>query len=256
MELPRFAVGVFTVGTPERQATLARAEEKIDMRHPTLVEYQVETDAERRGPWFPVKILLQYFATLDITHAVILQDDVLPCNDFMNVLTKVVQAKSTEAICLYSASHAACDALKKDLSWYTSLNGAVQFVLPVGLIAEFLEFVEFACDEEMQKDLGEDGMINLWAMCTDRDIWHTAVSVLDHQNPPSLVGNDEHKFRRPMIRPYEDMSGLNWNTGAIDSGVTYRTYWGLALLTPEAKEKYAVHEKMYKLHKRCPYGSR
>lgn len=251
----RFAVGVFTIGTPEREKTLEKLEARLGRMgdgHP-FKWYSVERDLERLGPWEPCKRLLTSFLETDCTHALLLPDDALPCPDFWNTLISALSCCPNQLVSLYSASPAAFDALKNKLSWYSTHNGALQITIPKAHIKPFLDFVEESAPSDLQKQLGEDGMFSLYAMCHGKPIITPAVSLIDHQNPPSTQGNDNHNFRRPAIRPYEDMSGINWATPALNGGLRYEIHWLLARLKPEAREKYKVHEIMYRLNKDRPY---
>ncbi len=242
----KIGVGVFTTG--ERPEYLAKMQARLQG-----FEVHIETDPDHTGPWNPARRCLEYFLGTDVTHVLLVGDDWLPCLDFQMVIDEVVASHPSDVICPYSSSNAALDALSKGWRWYTTHNGAVIEVIPRELISEFLAFVDDQVDEKLIKAINEDGLVNLWCMATDRLVFHTAVSLLEHQNAPSLLGHDQDAWRRSLIRPFEDMLGLQWNTPAVHARLQFTTHWLLTAL--KHPEKYNAHEKVYALQRGLPRGT-
>lgn len=155
----------------------------------------------------------------EATHALLLNDDVELCDDFLDVLAKVIEARPTHLVNLYNTSPLAIEAQKRDLSWLTSPDGLIgmAYVLPVAGLKEFLSWRATKLTAGTVEALTEDQLLNLWAMHQGALIWHTVPALVDHDvSVPSCYDNTQ--CRRPAVGPRPGMLDVDWNTDALHSG--------------------------------------
>lgn len=237
--------GIMLTPTEERKRTV----EEVENRLPEGVSVYTNT-LPPKGSWHLARWALEDAIKEGADYVCVLQDDCLPCWDFDTVLRKVLEAQPDEAICLYSNNNRAHEARQNGMSWYTSLNGAVQVTLPVKLAKEFLEFVDRY--HPKAPEFPEDTNLDIFCMATKRLIWTTAVSLIDHQNPPSLQGHDDHDFRRPAIPPYEDMGQIDWKTNALFVGRRFNTHAAFRDLNDAAHQDLNLWRTYYDLERHKP----
>lgn len=242
--------GVMHLPVPERKLCL----EIVESRLPDHTHVYYGALDPRTPSWKLARWAIEDAISNGSDYVCVLPDDCIPCNGFDTQLRRVLTAKSDEAVCLYSNNQRAHEARLHGFSWYTSLNGAVQVTLPVSLAKEFLEFVDQY--HPLANEYPEDTNLDLFCMATRRLIWTTAVSLIDHQNPPSLQGHDNHDFRRPAIPPYEDMDQVNWETDALFVGRRFNTHAALRDLNNAAHSDLNLWRTYYELDRHIAPGDR
>lgn len=157
------------------------------------------------------------------THCVLLNDDLILCNDFIPTLLKVIEARPTHVINLYNAHKSAQLCGRNGYSWITSVDGLIgnAYVLPTQHLRAFMWWRESALVDGAVEELSEDQLINLWAMEQAALIWHTVPALVDHDiSMPSCFENTQ--IRKPEIGPYEHMDMMQWDTDAIHVGRLFR----------------------------------
>lgn len=223
---------------PSRAECLAKCTERIDQTDPRVRLFHVERDTVRRGPLDVARSCWDAMLKSDATHGILLNDDHLPCHNFVDVACKAIAAKPNAPISFYANSHSARKALAAQLSWYSTVDGATQVTAPLAMLRQFCTWERMKLIK--QCPLTEDARFDLWCMAHGLRIHQTAVSLVDHQNPPSLCGNDHHEWRRPSTPPWEDMSAIKWDTAVLHAGRAYLgNHWGL-LHWLEREEQMAV----------------
>ncbi len=158
---------------------------------------------------------------LDTRWVCCLNDDILPCADFVATLRNVVAAQPGSIIDLRNSHGLAREADKRGLRWITSVEGLLGqgYVLPAGVLRNFLQWREEALVPGAADVLSEDRLLNLYAMQHEGLVWHCVPALCDHSTSvPSLYGNENDGVRRPVVLPREGMAGLDWNTDALHAG--------------------------------------
>lgn len=176
-------------------------------------------------------------------HCVFLQDDVI-CH------TRNFQPYCIDHIvCLHTPHPRFGGAFAAGCLWARSVDGLVGngYILPRAILEEFLVFRASVFLPEVLKDLNEDAQISLFAMATDRRIWHPLPSPIDHDTSiPSTWGADHHANRRPCA-PWEGVRGRT-NGQIADVGRIYPAeHW--RLLTHFRPEASGMVERAYVLSK-------
>ncbi len=183
----------------------------------------------------------------EATHALLLNDDMVPCDSFLAALDRVVAARPNHIINLYNTHPLAREAQKRGLSWLTSPDGLIgnAYVLPVPALRAFLEWRAAELEPGTVEGLSEDQLLNLWAMATGAIIWHTVPALVQHDTSvPSCYGNTQ--MRRALVGPRADMLAVDWDTDALHTG---RIFAGNhhALLTRVRGDRLARVRRFYEL---------
>lgn len=189
----------------------------------------------------------RYAVSLGCTHAVLLNDDVVLCEDFVEVLTKVIQAKPGHVINLYNTHHYAHQAYAGGKRWLTSPEGliGIAYALPTSSLVEFLEWRETALMPGTVEVLSEDQLLNLWVMSKHALVWHTVPALVDHDTGvQSCYGNVQ--LRKPEVGPKPGMIELDWNTDGVHQGRQFQgNHWSLIRFM---KPEYRDVERAYLIH--------
>ena len=144
-----------------------------------------------------------------ITHRVVLQDDLLLCNDFPEVINRIVNAQPEFIFSLY------CSRMKPEYAApgtpYIIIKGRNAWgqgmLMPVAFVKPMFEF----SDKELGPDFPyDDGIYAWWATQEGMEIMSTIPSTIQHRCPTeSTLGyNDKRKVSKVWIG--EDLSAVNW----------------------------------------------
>lgn len=125
------------------------------------------------------------------SHAVILQDDAVPIEQFPEVVLEAIAQKSGELISLYVGTRrprtvevirAVGRAQKEEACWLTAdtLMWGVGVVVPTVLIPEILDTVS-------KSKLPYDQRIGYWAEKRGRLVYYTWPSLVDHADEPTVI---------------------------------------------------------------------
>lgn len=155
------------------------------------------------------------------THAMFLQDDVIPCDSFLDNVHSVIEAKPTNLINLYNAHPLSVTAKEMGFSWCTSPDGLIgnAYILPIEMLREFVEYRTTKLSDAIVQEGGEDRLINLFAMDRGYLVWSTVPALVDHDlTVPST--NTLTQFKSPVVPP--DNEPHDWTGDAIHTGRVFR----------------------------------
>jgi hypothetical protein len=200
----RVAVYVMHVpGDPVRTAAL----EQLWRREPHA---DVVADPERKGAWATARRCWEKGLANGADWIIVLNDDALPCEDFREVATKALAARSpNDPVCFFTALPDAVHLLAGIDHWYTTHDDfiGVGCALHRDVIPEFLAWVDA---NPGVNDFTDDGRVNLWAMATRRLIYTTVPSLVDHQLPnQSMVGSRLDASDGPRLATVPPMVGMD-----------------------------------------------
>ncbi len=150
------------------------------------------------------------------THMLVLQDDVLPCQDFIKTAERIIEILPDDPITLFSNRREILEAKAKGYNWFRlkKFLMAQAYIMPVPIIEDFLIWAEKHIKPEIYFD------DNRWAMYLyyhDKLTWATAPSLVEHLgwNQTTLTGyNAGHSFE-PRLRM------ATWYIGFENSGLMY-----------------------------------
>ena len=188
--------------------------DQVDEFH--IVEDQVNSASGMRKAFQSVE-------NPNVTHLLVMQDDVLPCKDLLKTCKKLIELVPNRVISLFTA-YDTDKPLELGKHWTTvdRLYGLCSYIIPVDLAKYYLEF------EKNIKDriYADDVRLSMMLAHLDQTIYLTAPSLVEHICWATTVQNDNNvpmenaiKFR--IARNYIgfENSGLDidWTKGLTDT---------------------------------------
>lgn len=236
---------------PERQASLSKLIERLD-GHAHIVESTKGHPHVFRDAQWDAALSVQ-----DATHCVFLDDDVLPCERFIDTLTAALEAQPNEIASLVNHHHLAKEAVKEGHRWMTTSDMLVSqaWAIPRGLLLQARAFeraylVDGCRDWPMNhpRSVTDEDVIILFAVFSDRRIWHTLPALVTHSDGGSLFGHDGDWARTSVIPPRREMP-TDWSGDAyyVGRGIGHRLGHMLISIKPEHWRALKTVEKYYEL---------
>lgn len=181
-----------------------------------LPQVEVIRDPEREGVW-PTTLRayerLDVFAPPGTTHVLVLQDDMLPCDDFDEHLTAALTAVPEAPVALFTMRKVIDEALAEGKHWAVTGDGTWggSTALPHPWVRPFIDWA-IECVEPGYKH--DDRRLAAWLHWTGRTpVWHTAPPLLQHVGAgESLLGqsNATRVSRAFLLHPPEP---FDWTRG-------------------------------------------
>lgn len=151
---------------------------------------------------------------------VLLQDDALPCPDLLAGLERALAYAPPDAVVSpylgtgrnvpirWEAVARAADSAGADWVRSNKLMWGVCIVLPVALIPEMTAYAD------RRAGVPDDMRVAGWADRTQREVWYTWPSLVDHLPIPSLT---KHKAKERAARTWHSGSALeiNWTSRSV-----------------------------------------
>jgi len=175
---------VAVVAHTKRERLAASLDEKVQAD-------AVFMDDGTLGEWRNHELAWKSAVASGKTHAVILQDDALPVNNFRDLVIEAVEQKPYNLISLYVGTHrprrdevlkTVQQAEKMKASWLVAdtLMWGVGVVVPTALIPEILSTIE-------KSKVAYDQRIGRWAELTKNNVYYTWPSLVGHADEPTVV---------------------------------------------------------------------
>lgn len=165
------------------------------------------------------------------THHLVLQDDILPCRDFLQGVERALSVVPTEIVSFYCARAAQRIAVERGISWCTSrtISSALAVAMPVHDVAHWLSWCRTWVKESYPHD---DARLSLWALHHGRTIYFTCPSLVEHIGfDRSLMGHRSPAGKPRLAAVYigsqASALGIDWSRieGAPrDPGAPPRSY--------------------------------
>lgn len=142
---------------------------------------------------------------------VLIQDDALPCADFMAGLEAALEFVSADAVvCPYLGrggaapkrwANMAAEASRRDAHWVVSakLMWGVAICLPVALIPAMIERADVAVG------VPDDMRVAGWIQRRRAEVWYTWPSLIDHRDGPSIT---KHRAKERRAERHHQGSAL------------------------------------------------
>jgi hypothetical protein len=201
---------------PERVETLGRMMAQLLPANP-----YIETHVGPPHEWS----LHQWRGALSLaqehghSHAMLLNDDLRLCDNFLAVVDRVIAARPAHLVNGYNCHQLANDAQGRGMSWLTSNDGLIGncYIVPVDTVRHFLGWRETALTDGTVEALSEDQIWNLYAMVHGCLIHHTVPALVEHDTTvPSCYGNTQ--CRNATVGPRAGMLDVNWDSDALHIG--------------------------------------
>lgn len=181
---------------------------------------QVSTDYEGNLWNNCRKTLTSYGA--DDTHLLVLQDDILPCMNFIPTVEKAIELLPDQFITFFTTSQACEVACIEKKSWYqlTTWFMAQAYVMPTNLIGPMLAWM----DEYIKPDTKEDDFrFAIYCFYNGRKVWGTAPSLVEHiawaqttlgyELAGGYLSNRDTRMARSFIGIDRDPLTIDWTAG-------------------------------------------
>ena len=147
----------------------------------------------RQGLWWNAKRCWEEGAKSEATHHIVLQDDILLCNNFVQGVKSVIAAFPTEIISLFHGPRKGFDGSAR---WGQSEGVWGQgIVMPKEIVTEFLEWEQKNIHPSFPHD---DSRVSLFAIKTRRRCYVPFPNLINHRDDElkSIMG---HKRGKPRI---------------------------------------------------------
>lgn len=151
--------------------------------------------------------------TFDITHRIVLQDDIEVCNNFKQIVMDIISTHPDKIIALFPWDFYVKIVTDKNQELakrtpYIANNKHVTgcgFILPYKYIQPYLSFAE---QRKNNRNFYEDNAWFDWAMENNITILNTIPALIQHLGDDSLVFKDKTSIRRTKF--YEENPQANW----------------------------------------------
>lgn len=162
-----------------------------------------------RNPWRTYRECL-YRTPADATHRLVLQDDAIVCDHFLETMRLVLEARPDNMLALFvPGSHrpatlemyraCAADECFFPFPWgHGSWIPVVALVWPSAVIPEFLEWAD--AKYPVTKRRADDAIVGSYAREHRIEVLATVPSLVDHPDDvPSLIGNRMNERSRQAV---------------------------------------------------------
>lgn len=154
----------------------------------------------------------------------VVEDDAVPCRDFLAGVELALSARPFNAICFYSNTKAIEKARERGWSWVYAegdFYNCQAFVLPRAWIAEFLGYADsdgFGSGQGFDPDSGTDIRVNRWLKAWGERVLLSAPSLVEHGQPGNSVLFGRHGYlkkrtARWFIGPDASPLDIDWTKG-------------------------------------------
>lgn len=181
-----------------------------------VIGYRVSKDTAHAGSWPPAKAAWQFVMATAASHGLVIQDDAIPCRDFVQGVKAAIAEKPDEAICYWSMRHNIIDkARAQGSSWFTSADAVmgIAMSMPREMIRDFLVWEAAHVDSSLG---GDDRRLCLYyAYGIERRVWTTVPSLVEHGAPSdSLTGNGNGRRVATYWAGDRSATSIDWTKGA------------------------------------------
>lgn len=211
-----------------------------------VASFDVVSTPTPLGPWATAKKAWQLMAMVQgSTHAVLLQDDLIICKDFVLGLKAALAAVPDQIVSLYCPRKGALLAKEQGHSWVRITDGAYgpAIVIPTTKLRHFLQWNEQNIKPEVTHD---DTRVCLYALAHDLDVWLTVPSLVDHAGASfsSIGHSNSQRVAKWFIGEENSALDVDWTAGVAE---TLLERGSLTLRSHAALFRNATAEDMAKL---------
>jgi len=204
---------------PSRAEMAEELRARLERIRPRGVSYLgTAVDELGEGPWASCRKAWELGRHGFCEYHLVLQDDVIPCRDFLQAAKYLLSATPTPmdaqppAVTFFANRKLVPDAMAAGASWVriTDFLQGPAIALPKRCVGDMLRWVE------------ENEPSHKWGTVDDARIWDylkaakvpvlaTVPSLVDHRKGPSLVGHSSHNTASVFIGADEPAIGIPWN---------------------------------------------
>lgn len=210
---PQPNIEIRIVCVPER-LPLARKMLKI-LNNPIV---RISCDVRYTGSWNGTRLAwLSGLKNPEATHVITLEDDAIPCKDFIESVYTIAALKPDEVIAFYSLrseTHCVTWAEKNNSHWYVTDGNAsgVGVMMPREKLVDFLRVVDAFIEPGVPY---EDARLWGWQQLRKYRTWTTVPNLLEHGQPghSTLGFNNAKRTSAKFIGKEISGMSVNWTRG-------------------------------------------
>lgn len=177
------------------------------------------------GEWRNHRRALEWCRSQDATHALVLQDDAVPVDGFLDHVQEAARRRPDDLISLYvgtgrpwagSVLEAVEEARRSHASWLVADGPVwgVGIVWPVSCINDFLSWSEL-----WRHRLPYDQRAHAWSQVTGRRCYYTWPSLVNHADTPSVIKGRNHSLE--LVRVAHEVGVPAWNDTEVNMQLTH-----------------------------------
>jgi len=168
-------------------------------------------DTDHEGCWPTYRRALE--AAGDVSHHLVLQDDVGLCRDFIESVKEVIWARPNDLITLYTNAASVLMARDRGESWIEKSGACGPSVIwPKYLIAEFLQWQDRHINPDFEFDTVR---VSMWLLKTSNRVFATVPSLTEHlgYDSSTLGLNSPTKVATWYIGDDRSALTIDWSRG-------------------------------------------
>lgn len=194
--------------------------------------------------------------SLDATHHLVLQDDAVLCNHFLEGLLLVLTARPDSIIIPFCFDPLAEFILEEGGHWLPNCEvGGVAVCFPITLLSHFLTWEQKVFKHSYPAD---DLRVMVYALFFKRYLINCVPSLVDHGYVPSMIGH--HRVSETLTSSCfigeQDPRSINWSDTTILARGNKAIYgmtpyhgtplhtWMLDAIKPEYRRCFYCHERL------------
>jgi len=194
------------------------------------IPVKVLYDEHHNGPWYNWQRAALEQAP-GATHHLILQDDIIPSQNFLAAARRAIEANPNVPISFFSTRKGITEARQRGKSWAKSNGGqlmAQAWSFPLDILDKILRFTSDNPKVGVSVPRGggeyDDVKVMTALSYLGYDMWNTVPSLVDHDlDTKSSLGSSPQAFGRPrraaqFIGENHSGVGIDWSKGLDDPG--------------------------------------
>lgn len=172
-----------------------------------IPEATVVEDCDREGIWTIAKRGWRTHSA-GATHHLLLQDDAILCNNFIEGVKRAIASRPNSPISLFARHSEIEKATARGENWATMYHPTgLALILPVNLIEEFISWADINFAASYQHD---DERFHCWAIHVGNPTRFTVPSLVEHQHFKSTAGNPSTERRAKSFIGNRSPLDIKW----------------------------------------------
>jgi hypothetical protein len=183
----------------------------------------VHEEVEKAPNWQWAAHAWDWAADQDTLGTVFLQEDIDLAPDFEDRIARIVACRPDELIGIHCAHPGARRAYLDGYRWCSTRDGliGVAYYMPTAVARELVTWRHRDLKARAYERISEDCLVDIWAMCNNRRIYHPLPAPMRHKvDMKSTYNNDEHLLRMTQVT-WEDEARLGEGSDYEHSGVAW-----------------------------------
>jgi hypothetical protein len=189
-------------------------QEKVLANDPRVTWF-VSEDLYRNGVWWNYRQAAERLVTTGATHVLVLQDDLLLCDNFLDGCFRLIELKPDRLVSIfYMRPKVALACEEADTGWFVGIDLVYggQFLCPIEFLRDFLPWVDRYVRPELKHDDVRWRIWSRYSPASPREVWTPVGSLLQHRGRGrSLMGHNNPGNRAPRF--CGDANDVDWAYG-------------------------------------------